>query len=109
MTQIGTEKRESVYTLERKEKCEYGTVFYPFRSKKGPQAPIVLFWKERVKMEWAKYHLHVKINPSRSTFYPSRSIFFDRAKGAWSDCVKNYKNAYLSLPWAFVNLLPWQA
>ena len=37
-----------------------------------------LFRPERVKLVRAKYHLHVKIYPSRSTFYPSRSIFFAR-------------------------------
>ena len=33
---IGSKKRASVYTSERKEKSEYGTDFYPFWSEKGP-------------------------------------------------------------------------
>ena len=36
-------------------------------------------------MERAKYRLHVKIYPSRSTFYPNRSIFFflTHVNGPW--------------------------
>ena len=35
-TRIGSKKRTSVYTLEKKEKSGYGTDIYPFRSEKGP-------------------------------------------------------------------------
>ena len=35
-TQIGSKKRTSVCTLEKKEKSGCGTNFYPFRSEKGP-------------------------------------------------------------------------
>ena len=35
-TRIGSEKRASVYTLEKKGKSGYGTDFYPSRSEKGP-------------------------------------------------------------------------
>ena len=35
-TLIGSKKRASIYTSEKKEKSEYGTDFYPFRSAKGP-------------------------------------------------------------------------
>ena len=35
-TRIGSKKRASIYTLEKKEKSGYGTDFYPFWSEKGP-------------------------------------------------------------------------
>ena len=36
---------------------------------------------ERIKLERFKYRLHVKFCRSRSSFYPSRSIFFGRVNG----------------------------
>ena len=68
---IGTEKRASVYTLERKEKKGHGTDFYPFRSEKGPKAFMDPFWNGVGKIG--------KIDPSRSTFYRSRLTFFFRS------------------------------
>ena len=39
-TRIGSKRRASDYTLEKKEKSGYGTDFYSFRSEKGLQAPM---------------------------------------------------------------------
>ena len=79
--QNGTEKRASVYTLKRRQKCGYGTVFYRFRSERVHSRLWTFLGTERIRLERVKYRLHVKFCRSRSSFYPSRSNFFGRVNG----------------------------
>ena len=82
MARIGTEKWASVYMFDWKEKKRVPNRFLsvPFRKRTiGTYGPF--FGTEREKLERAKYRLHVKVDPRRSTFYPSRSIFFVHVNG----------------------------
>ena len=86
--------RTSVYTLEKGKKKRAPNRFLsvPFRKRTtGAYGP---FFTKRVKLERAKYRLHVKIHPSRSNFVRNRFIFFSSFKRPFSIPTKKKKLTY---------------
>ena len=75
MKQNGFEKRAIVYTLQKKENVSTEPIFIYSVEKEDHRRLWTLF-TERVKLERAKYCLHVKIHRSRSKFCRSRSNFY---------------------------------
>ena len=79
MRQISTKKEGE---LLHARKVGTRPIFIRSVLKKGPYRHLwTLFGTERIKKEQAKYLLHVKIVPSRSTFYSSCSRFCARVNG----------------------------
>ena len=75
-------KKERAFTRWKENKNVGTEPFFIGSVPKGVHSRLWTFLgTERIQLERVKYRLHVKFCRSRSSFYPSRSIFFGRVNG----------------------------